>query len=283
MTSFINSINVEVPETVPRLHTSTETKDINQQKQQQQLSSYVVEVKTNDNDNTDPPSAGTCSHFTSSFGKANVLQALEDTQVSYMVQNQRDLIFRRKTIQVPGIRSTLMRESVPDVFNIDNETSMAFLFLFLGSTLCAPLLCINWIFANSPNKRTRSLARLSICLSCPLTLFLATTLLSLFISTNTTSLSDLVERTVMDVTCQQGAYCCAAKGSLERYVDMCAEAGVVDPTGRMCRYKFAPCYWNNGTVQNTTTIHCHGLLSDKKTICHKHRAQHVNGKEPGEL
>ena len=173
----------------------------------------------------------------------------------------------------------LIRDTLPDFYN-DSESKLAFLLIVFGSSLCAPLLCINWIYVQSPNKKARDIARLSVCMSIPFFLTFLTTLLAMFSLTTT----ELLEVSVARTTCQDSlTRCCAGEGSLKRYVDMCADAGVVDPTGRICRYDLSPCVFMNASVSNTTTIHCHGKIGNKKTICHKHRATHVTGKEPGEL
>ena len=217
-----------------------------------------------------------------STNNQEILQALSATQSNFKTSNERSLIFRESTIHVPTINQSQIRESLPDKYS-DKESSLAFLLLIFGATLCSPLLCVNWMFINSPNKKARNVARLSICLTVPFTILIATTALAFFSNEGNNKISDLMELTVPTVTCSDGAWCCAEEGSLVRYVSLCGEAGIVDPTGRLCRYELSPCKWINESISNTTSIHCHGLIDDKKTICHKHRARHVTGKEPGEL
>jgi hypothetical protein len=219
-----------------------------------------------------------------------VTTEIENLQASFTVSNQKNRIFPQPTIHVRIPRSTFVRETLPD-FDGDSETSLAFLLALFGSVLCQPLLCLNWYFVNSPNKRARNIARCSICLSVPFFLFLLTSLLPLFNSLlssipgdGSEIIGDMIEGVTNERTCQSAnSFCCAGKGSLLRYVDMCADAGIVDPTGKMCRYNLNPCEWINRTIGNTTDVHCHGIQMAKKTICHKHRAPHITGREPGEL
>ena len=226
-----------------------------------------------------------------SMNKSMVSKELKRTkQVSYTVDNRKKQTYFQPTNHIHAPRSTFVRHSLPD-FESDNETILAFLICIFG-TVCHPLLFFNFYYYNSANKRARKVARCSICLSVPFFLLLSTTVLSVINSmsndidiTERETVNDMTEKTVQIKTCRSSdrALCCAAEGSLIRYVDMCADAGVVDPTGRLCRYQLAPCVWSNKTVGNATTVHCHGVQSDPKTICHKHRASHQSGKEPGEL
>ena len=230
-----------------------------------------------------------------SMNKSMVLKELQRTKmVSYKVDNWKKQTYFQPTNHIHAPRSTFVRHSLPD-FESDNETILAFLICIFG-TVCHPILFFNFYYYNSANKRARKIARWSICLSVPFFLLLSTTVLSVINSMSNDidiiereTMNDMTEKTVHIKTCRSSntgsdrALCCAAEGSLIRYVDMCADAGVVDPTGRLCRYQLAPCMWSNKTVGNTTTVHCHGVQSDPKTICHKHRATHITGKEPGEL
>lgn len=254
-------------------------------------SSYAVQIdSTNNKNKSSMAEIDSIETWSSSINKFAVTTEIENLQASFTVSNQKNRIFPQPTIHVRIPRSTFVRETLPD-FDGDSETSLAFLLALFGSVLCQPLLCLNWYFVNSPNKRARNIARCSICLSVPFFLFLLTSLLPLFNSLlssipgdGSEIIGDMIEGVTNERTCQSAnSFCCAGKGSLLRYVDMCADAGIVDPTGKMCRYNLNPCEWINRTIGNTTDVHCHGIQMAKKTICHKHRAPHITGREPGEL
>ena len=254
--------------------------------------SYVVQIDEPtvvhaDAEPTESKSTSTSTPLHPNNEQANhamVTDALTATRVPYTVTNQQDLVFPNPTTHIDQPRSTFIRKSLPD-FGGDFEKKNAFLLLVFGTLLCPPLLCVNFHYFNSGNKRARQLARCSICLSIPFGLFLVTTLVAVFTAFTSIAgekIQDMTEAAVATTTCQQNALCCAGAGSLVRYIDKCANVEIVDPTGYMCRYQLGPCEWK-GEVTNTTSNHCHGPVDDSKTICHKHRSTHVNGKEPGEL
>ena len=252
-------------------------------------SPYVVDIASDDQHEKKPDKVVVGSskdedycEWSSSVSESIILNALSRTEASNTVENQRDLIFRERTRHLLKPRSLMIRDNLPNFYN-DSESKLAFLLVVFGASFCAPLLCVNFMFVRSPNKKARDIARLSVCMSIPFFLLVLTTSLAVF-SPGKNSLSDMMEVAVAVTTCRDSVTtCCAGEGSLQRYVEMCADAGIVDPTGRICRYDLSPCVFINVTVGNTTNMHCHGKIDEKKTICHKHRARHVTGKEPGEL
>ena len=171
-------------------------------------------------------------------------------------------------------RGNQWRMTLPHWDASDEDSKKAFLIVIAGALLCPPLHLLNLHTAfNSPIKRARRYALRSVLLLLPYIVLVLVLLLGLL--SPTLDLSETVTRA--PATCA-GTPCCAAKGQLVRYMQMCSDVGFIDPTGQRCvADTFGICVWTNGTVTSTMDIHCHGEL------CHYHKAPHVTGNEPGDV